>query len=162
MTYQSNPQRSGFRELNAKELTAVSGGYLYEDNLPDLFQEQFPSIAEMLGITSWGADGDSGGQGPIIGSDAGGNFMILFVGGSGGSSGGHQGSQASWSPPSSCDFLRGMETFGQGTILVGTVVGGVAMIEPTPGGEVVAGGLFVVGGVAVGTSWGFQWLIGCE
>lgn len=65
-------------------------------------------------------------------------------------------------PTGSCNFLRGAESFGNGAILAGTVVGGVALIEPTPGGEVLAGGLFVVGGVTVGASWGFQYLIGCE
>ena len=163
MTYQTNPQRSGFRELNAEELTAVSGGYLHEDHLPDVFQDPFPSIASMLGITSWGADGDGGRQGPIIGSDAGGNFMILFVGsGSGGSSGGHQGSEASWRLPTQCEFLQGMETFGSNTLNAGAMLGALALAEPTPVGEAAAVGVIMVGGSANFTAQFFQWAIGCN
>ena len=163
MTHQSKPISSGFRELSPLEMLSVSGGVVSftDGTAQNHNNKEHRGEIDFMGadaIGYWDMDGD----GRLSDGD-----QIAYY-----KKDGVQYDPEKWEaartiqewhePTGSCNFLSGLETFGQGTILVGTVVGGVAMIEPTPGGEVVAGGLFVVGGVAVGTSWGFQWLIGCE
>lgn len=156
MTYESSLQKLGFRELEPFEIEAVNGGYLYENNIPDVFEDPFPSIAETLGIFSWSGSGDAGQA--TFGADEQGNFILVFSSGnSGGVVGTFSGTQSGYDPnkSSACNWAHALSTLSTWTGHASTVFFTVSLI-PDPSSPVTA----AASGVLAVSSFGLAFTAG--